>query len=408
MNLEIFHPSKVCNGVINIKGSKSITNRLLFLQSLYPSIKIINESNSEDTAVMKKALNSKNNFIDIGHAGTAMRFLTSYFSTVKDREIILTGSKRMEERPIKILVDALRKLGAKILYQKNEGFPPIKIIGTDLMSKDISLSSNISSQYISSLMLLAPIIDNGLRIKLIGKVTSEPYIKMTLELLKELGINSFIKKNIIKIKPKKKINQISYKVESDWSSASYFYSIIALCEDGEIVLNNFNKKSLQGDFCLVDIYDSLGVSSRFDNGRLILSKKKIKVKNVLNLNLIDSPDIAQTIAVTCFGLGIKCNLKGLHTLKIKETDRLVALKNEITKLGSEVSVTNNSFHLKKIKKNENKNYLIKTYNDHRMAMAFAPLSIIYPIQIQNFEVVKKSYPNFWIDLESIGFKTIKT
>ena len=148
--------------------------------------------------------------------------------------------------------------------------------------------------------------------------------------------------------------------------------------------------------------------SRFDNGRLILSKKKIKVKNVLNLNLIDSPDIAQTIAVTCFGLGIKCNLKGLHTLKIKETDRLVALKNEITKLGSEVSVTNNSFHLKKIKKNENKNYFIKTYNDHRMAMAFAPLSIIYPIQIQNFEVVKKSYPNFWIDLESIGFKTIKT
>ena len=406
MNLEIFHPSKVCNGVINIKGSKSITNRLLFLQSLYPSIKIINESNSEDTAVMKKALNSKNNFIDIGHAGTAMRFLTSYFSTVKDREIILTGSKRMEERPIKILVDALRKLGAKILYQKNEGFPPIKIIGTDLMSKDISLSSNISSQYISSLMLLAPIIDNGLRIKLIGKVTSEPYIKMTLELLKELGINSFIKKNIIKIKPKKKINQISYKVESDWSSASYFYSIIALCEDGEIVLNNFNKKSLQGDSCLVKIYDLLGVLTRFDNGSLILSKKKIEVKNELNINLIDSPDIAQTIAVTCFGLGLNCNLKGLHTLKIKETDRLIALKNEMTKLGSEITITNDSFHLKKINNTLNKSCLIKTYNDHRMAMAFAPLSINYPIQIEDFEVVKKSYPNFWTDLESIGFETI--
>ena len=406
MNLEIFHPSKVCNGVINIKGSKSITNRLLFLQSLYPSIKIINESNSEDTAVMKKALNSKNNFIDIGHAGTAMRFLTSYFSTVKDREIILTGSKRMEERPIKILVDALRKLGAKVLYQKNEGFPPIKIIGTDLMSKDISLSSNISSQYISSLMLLAPIIDNGLRIKLIGKVTSEPYIKMTLELLKELGINSFIKKNIIKIKPKKKINQISYKVESDWSSASYFYSIIALCEDGEIVLNNFNKKSLQGDSCLVKIYDLLGVLTRFDNGSLILSKKKIEVKNELNINLIDSPDIAQTIAVTCFGLGLNCNLKGLHTLKIKETDRLIALKNEMTKLGSEITITNDSFHIKKINNTLNKRCLIKTYNDHRMAMAFVPLSINYPIQIEDFEVVKKSYPNFWTDLESIGFETI--
>jgi len=406
MNLEIFHPSKVCNGVINIKGSKSITNRLLFLQSLYPSIKIINESNSEDTAVMKKALNSKNNFIDIGHAGTAMRFLTSYFSITKHREIILTGSKRMQERPIKILVDALRKLGAKILYQKNEGFPPIKIIGTDLMSKDISLSSNISSQYISSLMLLAPIIDNGLRIKLIGKVTSEPYIKMTLELLKELGINSFFKKNIIKIKPKKKINQISYKVESDWSSASYFYSIIALCEDGEIVLNNFNKKSLQGDSCLVKIYDLLGVLTRFDNGSLILSKKKIEVKNELNINLIDSPDIAQTIAVTCFGLGLNCNLKGLHTLKIKETDRLIALKNEMTKLGSEITITNDSFHIKKINNTLNKSCLIKTYNDHRMAMAFVPLSINYPIQIEDFDVVKKSYPNFWTDLESIGFETI--
>ena len=406
MKLEIFHPSKVCNGVINIKGSKSITNRLLFLQSFYPSIKIINESNSEDTAVMKKALNSKTNFIDIGHAGTAMRFLTSYFSIVKDRQIILTGSKRMEERPIKILVDALRKLGAKILYQKNEGFPPIKIIGTDLMSKDISLSSNISSQYISSLMLLAPIIDNGLRIKLIGKVTSEPYIKMTLDLLKELGINSFFKKNIIKIKPKKKINQISYKVESDWSSASYFYSLIALCNEGEIVLNNFNKKSIQGDPCLAKIYYLLGVMTKFDNGRLILSKKKIEIKNVLNLNLVNSPDIAQTIAVTCLGLGINCNLKGLHTLKIKETDRLIALKNEMTKLGSEITITNDSFHLKKINNTLNKSCLIKTYNDHRMAMAFVPLSINYPIQIEDFDVVKKSYPNFWTDLESIGFETI--
>ena len=257
-------------------------------------------------------------------------------------------------------------------------------------------------------MLLAPIIDNGLRIKLIGKVTSEPYIKMTLDLLKELGINSFFKKNIIKIKPKKKINQISYKVESDWSSASYFYSIIALCEDGEIVLNNFNKKSLQGDSCLVKIYDLLGVLTRFDNGSLILSKKKIEVKNELNINLIDSPDIAQTIAVTCFGLGLNCNLKGLHTLKIKETDRLIALKNEMTKLGSEITITNDSFHLKKINNTLNKSCLIKTYNDHRMAMAFVPLSINYPIQIEDFDVVKKSYPDFWSDLENIGFNITKS
>ena len=231
---------------------------------------------------------------------------------------------------------------------------------------------------------------------------------MTVKLLKELGVKSVFKYNTIEISPKRDLNPISYKVESDWSSASYFYSIIALCEEGEIVLNNFNNKSLQGDSCLVNIYDSLGVSSRFDNGRLILSKKKIEVKNVLNLNLIDSPDIAQTIAVTCFGLSLKCNLKGLHTLKIKETDRLDALKTEMTKLGAEINITKNSFYLKNINKNINKSNLLKTYNDHRMAMAFAPLSINYPIQIEDFEVVKKSYPGFWNDIESIGFKTIKS
>jgi len=408
MNLEIFHPSKICNGTINIKGSKSISNRLLFLQAIYPSIKIINLSNSEDTFIMKKALKSKNNLIDIGHAGTAMRFLTSYFSTIKDREIILTGSKRMQERPIKILVDVLKKLGAKISYEKKEGFPPIKIIGSNLKVNNVFLPANISSQYISSLILLAPILDNVLRIELIGQITSAPYIKMTIDILKALGINSFFEQKIIKIIPKKEIKNITYKVESDWSSASYFYSIIALCEDGEIVLNNFNKKSLQGDSCLVKIYDLLGVFTRFDNGSLILTKKKIEVKNELNINLIDSPDIAQTIAVTCFGLGLNCNLKGLHTLKIKETDRLVSLKKEITKLGSEVIITDDSFHLKKINNNINKSCLIKTYNDHRMAMAFAPLSINYPIQIEDFDVVKKSYPDFWSDLENIGFNITKS
>ena len=408
MNLEIFHPSKICNGTINIKGSKSISNRLLFLQAIYPSIKIINLSNSEDTFIMKKALKSKNNLIDIGHAGTAMRFLTSYFSSIKDREIILTGSKRMQERPIKILVDVLKKLGAKISYEKKEGFPPIKIIGSNLKVNNVFLPANISSQYISSLILLAPILDNGLRIELIGQITSAPYIKMTIDILKALGINSFFEQKIIKIIPKKEIKNITYKVESDWSSASYFYSIIALCEEGEIVLNNFNKKSLQGDSCLVKIYDLLGVFTRFDNGSLILTKKKIEVKNELNINLIDSPDIAQTIAVTCFGLGLNCNLKGLHTLKIKETDRLVSLKKEITKLGSEVIITEDSFHLKKINNKINKSCLIKTYNDHRMAMAFAPLSINYPIQIEDFDVVKKSYPDFWSDLENIGFNITKS
>ena len=398
---------------INVPGSKSIANRALILSFLTKSnTKFKNLPDSDDVLYMQKALKklkSKDKKISIntGNAGTTTRFLTA-ISPLLEKEIKIDGNKRMQERPIKILVDALKKLGAKISYQKKEGFPPLKIIGSNLKSKDIFLPANISSQYISSLILLAPILDNGLRIKLIGEITSIPYIKMTVKLLTELGVKSVFKYNTIEISPKRDLNPISYKVESDWSSASYFYSIIALCEEGEIVLNNFNNKSLQGDSCLVNIYDSLGVSSRFDNGRLILSKKKIEVKNVLNLNLIDSPDIAQTIAVTCFGLGLNCNLKGLHTLKIKETDRLDALKTEMTKLGAEINITKNSFHLKNINKNINKSNLLKTYNDHRMAMAFAPLSINYPIQIEDFEVVKKSYPGFWNDIESIGFKTIKS
>jgi len=404
MYLNLFHPSKICQGSIEVTGSKSISNRLLFMQSLYPSIKIYNESKSEDTLVMKKGLKSKNKIIDIGDAGTAMRFLTSYFSTRKGREVILTGSKRMQERPINILVEALNNLGAKIFYEKKEGFPPIKIIGNNLISNYVKLSANVSSQYISSLILLAPTLKNGLKIELIGNITSMPYIKMTLRLLKDLGINSILNKNFIQIDPKKEINNISYKIESDWSSASYYYSIMALCESGEIKLSDYKKNSLQGDSCLVKIYESLGVSSKFNDGSLILLKNKKVTSNKINLNLIDSPDIAQTIAVTCFGLGIDCQLTGLHTLKIKETDRLFALKTEMTKLGADISIFDNSLYLRKTNKKFNQNCLVESYNDHRMAMAFAPLSIKVPIQINDFKVVDKSYPNFWIDLERIGFQ----
>jgi 3-phosphoshikimate 1-carboxyvinyltransferase len=408
MHIELSHFSKECNGSINITGSKSISNRLLIIQSYFPSIKINNCSNSDDTNFLKLALKSDKNIIDINHAGTAMRFLTSFFSLQFGRRVTLTGSKRMQERPIKILVDALISLGAKILYDKNEGFPPLTITGSNLSSSEIKLPSNVSSQYISSLILIGPKMKNGLKIELTGNVTSRPYIKMTLKILSELGVRSSFINNIITVKPKKNINRTTIKIESDWSSASYYYSVMALCDYGQIKLNSFNKESLQGDCCLTSIYESLGVCSKYDGDTLTLSKNKKKLKKTISIDLINSPDIAQTIAVTCFGLGIGCELKGLHTLKIKETDRLSALYIELSKLGADISVTANSLLLLEPKNNFKKGCTVFTYEDHRMAMAFAPLSLKIPIKIQDPQVVNKSYPDFWKDFQSIGFQCIES
>jgi len=396
MKLNLTGNASDIEGEINISGSKSESNRLLILQALYPSIK--NLSDSDDTVVLKKALNSDASEIDIHHAGTAMRFLTAFFAIQENRTTILTGSPRMQERPIKILVNALRDLGAEIEYLKNDGFPPIKISGKKLEKNEVSLEANVSSQYISALSLIAPVLPFGLKINLKGKLTSQPYLKMTLKLLEDLGVEVKFEKSVIEIKPLKSILSKSFTVESDWSSASYFFSIIALSENGKIQLNSFKKESLQGDSELVSLFKNLGVKAEFSKNYLVLQKEEnFNFPETFKTNLSKTPDLAQTLAVTCFGLKIPCQLTGLHTLKIKETDRLVALKSELEKLGASVEITENSLSLKPNQK-INPGISIKTYNDHRMAMAFAPLALKTEISIENPEVVSKSYPGFWEDL----------
>jgi 3-phosphoshikimate 1-carboxyvinyltransferase len=406
MKLHLQKSSIKQSSKIAITGSKSEANRMLILQALYPNINIKNLSNSDDSKLMQTALASKGELIDIHHAGTAMRFLTAYFSVQEDRETILTGSKRMKERPIGILVDALNTLGADISYLQNKGFPPIKIKGQKLTKHKVSLKADVSSQYISSLILIASSLKNGLELTLDGKITSIPYINMTLSLLDQIGIKNSFEGNTITIKPiQEDINPRDLVVESDWSSASYFYSIVALSDVGmQVELSSYKKDSLQGDSVLSVLYKQFGVETEFLEHMVLLKKVFNTNKNSsIKLDLSNTPDIAQTIAVTAFGLGLECNLKGLHTLKIKETDRLLALQNELTKLGADISVTNNSLSLEKSNA-INKEVCIETYKDHRMAMAFAPLALKTSILIKEADVVSKSYPDFWKDLTHIGFQ----
>lgn len=399
MNLKLAHYSNPLEGSIQITGSKSESNRLLILQQFFKNLKIENLGNSDDAKYMQNALASEVEVVDISHAGTAMRFLTSYFSVFEGRETILTGSKRMKERPIKILVEALQSLGADISYVENEGYPPIKITGKKLTESKVKINGGVSSQYISSLLLIAPSLENGLELEFEGKVTSVPYINMTLGLLTELGIENSWEGNTVKVAATSTIKDKTAVVESDWSSASYYFSLAALSEGATISISSYKQNSLQGDSSLIGFYKELGVSTSFD-GHTITLKKDLECKSHVEFDLANAPDIAQTIAVTCFGLGVSCDLTGLHTLKIKETDRLEALKSELTKLGAEIEVTDKSLHLKPATKII-PDVLIKTFDDHRMAMAFAPLLLKTSIEIEDANVVSKSYPDFWTDIESL-------
>tara|TARA_Y100000385_G_scaffold55650_1_gene53217 strand:- start:1387 stop:2610 length:1224 start_codon:yes stop_codon:yes gene_type:complete len=390
-------------GEINISGSKSESNRLLVIRAYTSFFKIINISDSDDTNTMISALKSNDKEINIGHAGTAMRFLTSYFSSILNSSIILTGSARMKNRPISILVDALNNLGADIEYIDNIGFPPIRLRGKLISNDTVSLPANVSSQYISSLMMLGVSLKEGLKIKISTKITSLPYVQMTKKIIERVGGKVVIQSDNIIIKPFQSDNISDQIVESDWSSASYFFSLVALSDYSEITLSTFLNKSIQGDSRIVEIYKQFGVETSFSNNKIYLKKNNVELPDNISINLEDNPDLAQTIIITCLGLGVDCNLQGLHTLKIKETDRLLALKKEIEKFDvDKIDVTDQSIILKNnsaIKSGVS----IDTYNDHRMAMSFAPLSLINPIIINNPQVVTKSYSNFWNDLESLGF-----
>ncbi|MBT8306981.1 MAG: 3-phosphoshikimate 1-carboxyvinyltransferase [Maribacter sp.] len=400
-------PSSLFNSNIQITGSKSESNRLLLLQALYPNISIQNLSNSDDADVMRKGLKISEGVIDIHHAGTAMRFLTGYYASQEGKTVTLTGSQRMTERPVKILVDALLALGAEIEYVNAVGYPPLRIKGKKLTKNKVSLPANISSQYISSLLLIAPSLENGLELELMGEITSVPYIKMTLALLDQIGISTSFNGNVIQVQPKYTVADCTIVVESDWSSASYFYSIVALSEIGsEIKLESYKKHSLQGDSVLAHIYRDFGVETSFSTNEIVLKKVRKCELDAITCDLSNAPDIAQTMAVTCLGLGVGCELTGLHTLKIKETDRLEAMQIELSKFGAKVVVTDKILRLAPTQELVSE-VAVNTYNDHRMAMAFGPLALKTSLIINDAEVVSKSYPDFWDDLEKLRFQLRK-
>ena len=401
---QISKEGKNLHGNVNISGSKSESNRLLTLRAYTSFFNINNLSDSDDTKTMISSLKSHKEEINIGHAGTAMRFLTSYYSSILNSSKILTGSSRMKERPILILVEALNNLGADIEYIDKKGYPPIKINGKLLYGDEIALTADVSSQYVSSLMMLGVSINQGLKIKLSTKITSLPYIHMTKKIIERIGGTVDIKPDEIIIKQLVSNKIPDQIVESDWSSASYFYSLVALSDSSDITLSSFFNNSIQGDSRIVDIYKQFGVETKFLNDKIYLKKNNIDLPDSISINLRDNPDLAQTIVVTCLGLGVNCKLEGLHTLKLKETDRLLALKREIEKFEVDcVTISNQSITLKNNSKLKS-GVSINTYDDHRMAMSFAPLSMINPIIIINPEVVSKSYLDFWNDLESLGFK----
>lgn len=404
-------PNKEIKGKISISGSKSESNRWLILQAILENnISINNLSNSEDTQLLQKALTVNTlteipKIIDVKHAGTAMRFLTAYFSALENSNVILTGSSRMKNRPIFPLVDALKQMGAEISYLEKTGFPPLAIKGKNLENTNVSIKGNISSQFITALMLIAPKLNKKLVIKFETELTSLPYIEMTKKQLEALSIEVNWTKNGIEIHPisKTKKDKIIH-IESDWSSASYWYSIATISSNCSLELSDFKESSWQGDSRVSRIYkEYFGVKTEFINDKIILSKiKNHKAPKYFEIDLNDCPDIAQTLIISCAALKVKTKITGLQTLKIKETDRLIAMRNELKKIGVDTELTNNSIEIKSFFTGNNQ--AIKTYNDHRMALSFATFGTIQSIDIQNENVVIKSYPNFWKDMIKVGFK----
>lgn len=416
-SLKISHPNRSIKGEIILSGSKSISNRALLIRALCPEFfKIHNLSDSDDTISMENLLNSKADLLDAHHAGTTFRFLTAYLAT-QDGIHILTGSERMQQRPIKALVDALNYLGADISYINNEGYPPLKISSPKSEWKnDISLPADISSQYITALLLIAPTLSNGLTIRLEGEIVSRPYIEMTIGMMEYFGVEVITdwEGQSISVSHQTYIAK-DYFVEADWSAASYYYTIAGLSASADIVLHGLHEDSLQGDSAIAKIGSKFGIKTSFEHRSIRISKdEETKIPELFEYDFIKEPDIAQSVSVLCAGLGVQTLFTGLQTLRIKETDRIAALQNELLKIG----VFLNKMPAKFSKKTGVEYYMqegkatldqgappfFDTYNDHRMAMSFAPLSLLGRVGINDFNVVSKSYPNYWKDLVSLGFQ----
>lgn len=389
--------------IILLPSSKSESNRSLIIHS-FAGGKLHNLSAARDTQIMMKLLKSDEMELNALDAGTTMRFLVAYCS-LTNKNKILTGTPRMCERPISILIDALRQIGANIEYLKKDGYPPVETLGfKKQLTKEISIRGDVSSQYISAIMMVAPTLPKGLIITLVGKVASKPYILMTLELMKKFGaIVEFKDENKIHVKPLK-YHATEFSVESDWSGASYWFSFVALAQKAEVLLTGLKPGSLQGDHKIMGIMASLGVKSRFTYEGLLLIKSSHK--NHVSYDFSNYPDLAQTVAVVCAAKGIKAEFTGLESLKIKETDRILALKKELSKIEASLEEVDRKLWKLHPSKNitEINDISIETYDDHRMAMAFAPLATLMDIEIQHPSVTDKSYPGFWKDMEKSGFQ----
>ncbi len=396
-------PPTTLQGTVVLPTSKSISNRVLIINALAESdMPIEGVSDCDDTRVMLNVLQSNDTAFDVGAAGTSMRFLTAFLSKIVGKWEI-TGSERMKNRPIKLLVDALNELGAKIEYIEKEGYPPLRIYGSALQGGRIEMQGNVSSQYISALLMLAPTMQQGLRLVLQGDIISVPYIIMTIKIMEQFGIQSYWKGNEIYI-PNQAYTPVPFVVEGDWSAASYWYEMLALAPQGEVELKGLYKDSVQGDAAIATIFEHIGVKTKFTKQGVILSKKAPK-KGKLVYNFVNQPDLAQTCVVCCCLLGIPFYFSGLQSLKIKETDRIYALVTELKKLGYVVHQKDNSIlEFNNERCDVATEQSIDTYDDHRMAMAFAPACIkVGEISINEPHVVTKSYPNFWVDLQSLGF-----
>lgn len=404
---EVKKTDKSLFGSIQLPASKSISNRVLIIRALCEmNFNIRNLSESDDTKILNRILQSNDNNFDVEHAGTAMRFLTAYLSIIVG-EWTLSGSVRMKQRPIGPLVNALHEMGADISYAENEGFPPLKIFGKNLVNNKISIDANISSQFISALLLIAPVLPNGLELSLNNKISSLPYINMTLSLMKYFGINSNWTANVIRIKHQK-YKGIDFEVENDWSAAAFWYSKVFLSESSDLTINGLKKKSIQGDAKIAEIFENLGVKTEFSDNGIRLTKTVLKPA-FFNYDLSDYPDLAQTIVVALAFKDIPFRISGLESLHIKETDRIKALITELSNFGfvvTEPSMGVIEWQGEICQESSTPvAFEVATYDDHRMAMAFAPVALVrHRVVIKNPKVVSKSYPEFWNELRSVGFE----
>ncbi len=425
MPITLSHPTQIVQGEIQLTSSKSESNRALIIQSLCDgAFEIDNLSIADDTRILKELLDKssskketvradndadKNSVQDpdnyqqtwsVGLAGTAMRFLTAFLA-IKEGEVVLTGEHRMKERPIKVLVDVLKQLGADVEYKEKEGYPPLKITGKKLEGGKVIIDGSVSSQYISALMMIAPKLKHGIQLEFMGEIISKPYINMTIEMMSYFGVSVHWDENAIVVAPGEYQSR-TISIEADWSAASYWYSVVALAQEADVILLGLQKESLQGDAIIQHIYKNFGVETAFVDGGIRLTKNDSLV-DTFEFDFTNCPDIAQTVAVTCAALNIPAKLSGLKTLRIKETDRITALQIELNNLGFNVELDVDDVIIHSLPLSMIKQSSVKTYNDHRMAMAFAPLGLMNEIIIKDESVVTKSYPNFWQDLKKIGF-----